>query len=96
MSLQPKVCLTDFSPFSYCLAIEFRHAIFCSGVYNVSYLPYEKNDRDIDIVHFYLYYTLSYVTVHTKRWHKSAKILFSITLDFAFIGSSASSLQIWS
>ena len=36
-----------------------------------------------------------YVTIHAKRYHKSAKIFFQITLDFAFIGPSASSLQIW-
>ena len=31
-----------------------------------------------------------YVTVHAKRWYKSANIFFEITLDFAFIDPSTS------
>ena len=50
--------------------------------------------------HVYMYVSIymdeEHVTVHAKRWYKSAKIFFEITLDFAFIDSSASSLQIWS
>ena len=36
-----------------------------------------------------------YVTIHVKRYHKLAKCFLQITLDFAFIGPFASSLQIW-
>ena len=36
-----------------------------------------------------------YVTVHAKRYHKSAKIFCQITPDFAFIDPFVSSLQIW-
>jgi hypothetical protein len=37
-----------------------------------------------------------YVTIHAKWWYKLAKIFFEIMLDFKFIDSSVSSLQIWS
>jgi hypothetical protein len=39
--------------------------------------------------------TTPFVTVHVRRYRKSAKYIFQITTDFAFIGPSTSSLKIW-
>ena len=48
------------------------------------------------VMHKHMVHSIGfYVTVHAKRYHKSAKMFFQITVDFAFIGPPASSLQIW-